>query len=111
MEKNNNAKTALILAIVASATVELVFIVPSFVTLFGFYNTFSVFLAALLVAGGPITMGATALNLIKTAYKPRRYQVILVKIFSIVAISTSALFLLIVFMEFGLIGLLINFAM
>lgn len=109
--ENNNQKTALTLAIVALATCELVLISSSILSLFNIYSNFGNSLMALLLAGGPITMGIVALNLIKTAQNPKRVFIILVRIFSIVAISLAGFFLFIELIVYGAFNTLINFAM
>ena len=109
--ENNNQKTALTLAIVALATCELVLISSSILSLFNSYSNFGNSLMALLLAGGPITMGIVALNLIKTAQNPKRVFIILVRIFSIVAISLAGFFLFIELIVYGAFNTLINFAM
>lgn len=100
MEENNNARTALILSIIALTTSELITIVPTIFMEF-FSDSFTVLMAILLVGGAPLTMAIVALNLIKTAYQPRRVFVILTRIFSIVAISISGLFLFIMLIQLG----------
>ena len=109
--ENNNQKTALTLAIVALATCELVLTSNSILSLFSIYSSFGNSLMALLLAGGPITMGIVALNLIKTAQNPKRVFVILVRVFSIVAISLTGLFLFIELAVYGTLHVLINIAM
>ena len=108
--ENNNQKTALTLAIVALATCELVLISNSILSLFSIYSNFGNSLMALLLAGGPITMGIIALNLIKTAQNPKRVFVILVRVFSIIAISLAGFFLFIELIVYGSLSSLINFA-
>jgi hypothetical protein len=108
--ENNNHKTALTLAIVALATCELVLTSNSILSLFSIYSSFGNSLMALLLAGGPITMGIIALNLIKTAQNPKRVFVILVRAFSIIAISLAGFFLFIELIVYGSLSSLINFA-
>ena len=107
MEENNNARVALILSIIALVTSELIIIVPTIFMGF-FSDSFTVLMVILLVGGAPLTMAIVALNIIKTAYQPRRVFVILTRIFSIVAISISGFFLFIMSIQLGLVGLLIN---
>ena len=100
---DNKGKVALTLAIIALATSELIMVAPSFLSLLiNVYNSFGTLLIILAVAGGPITMGCVALSLIKTATQPKRYQVILVRIFSIVAIVISGILLFIELTAYGL---------
>lgn len=106
--ENNNQKTALALAIVALATCELVLISNSILSLFSIYSNFGNSLMVLLLAGGPITMGIIALNLIKTAQNPKRVFVILVKVFSIIAISLAGFFLFIELFVYGSLSIFIN---
>ena len=106
--ENNNQKTALTLAIVALATCELVLSSKSLVSLFGIYSNFGNSLMALLLAGAPITMGIIALNLIKTAQNPKRVFVILVRVFSIIAISLAGFFLFIELFVYGSLSIFIN---
>ena len=106
--ENNNQKTALALAIVALATCELVLISNSILSLFSIYSNFGNSLMALLLAVGSITMGIIALNLIKTAQNPKRVFVILVKVFSIIAISLAGFFLFIELFVYGSLSIFIN---
>lgn len=106
--ENNNQKTALTLAIVALATCELVLTSNSILSLFSIYSSFGNSLMALLLAGGPITMGIIALYLIKTAQNPKRVFVILVRVFSIVAISLAGFFLFIELIVYGSLSIFIN---
>ena len=94
MENNNVQKTALILSIFALVSCHLILLNNVILELFGIYNSFGDSLTALLLAGAPITMGSIALSLIKTAQNPKRVFVILVRVFSIVAISLGGLLLL-----------------
>jgi hypothetical protein len=106
--ENNNQKTALTLAIVALATCELVLMSNSILSLFSIYSNFGNSLMALLLAGAPITMGIVALNLIKTAQNPKRVFIILVRVFSIIAISLAGFFLFIELFVYGSLSIFIN---
>lgn len=94
MENSIIQKTALILSIFALVSCHLILLNRTILGLFGIYSSFGDSLTALVLAGAPITMGSIALSLIKTAQNPKRVFVILVRVFSIVAISLGGLLLL-----------------
>ncbi len=102
MENNNIQKTALILSIFALVSCHLVLLNRTLLRLFSIYSSFGDSLTALVLAGAPITMGSIALSLIKTAQNPKRVFVILVRVFSIVAISLGGLLLLVALSIAGL---------
>jgi hypothetical protein len=102
MENNNIQKTALILSIFALVSCHLILLNRTILGLFDIYSIFGDSLTALVLAGAPITMGSIALSLIKTAQNPKRVFVILVRVFSIVAISLGGLLLLVALSIAGL---------
>ena len=93
--ENNNVKTAFILSIVAMMACHFILLGSTILSLFGIYSSFGDTLIALIFAGGPITMGSIALSLIKTAQNSKRVFIILIRVFSIVAIALSATLLVV----------------